>query len=114
MFKAKSPDVYRESFYIECRNFCQKCEDYFAITGVTEPNQIPFAAFFFFDQINFCWQQCKSKLEGNNLVPITWDKFKVFFQKALRDFRAFGNSYWRKIKYDSQYQLKEVLDWATI
>ena len=30
---------------------------------------------------------------------------------AFGDFQAFVNSYWAKIKRDSQYQLEKVLDW---
>ena len=41
-----------------------------------------------------------------------WDKFKAFFHKNLEDSQAFVDSYWRKIKREYQYQLKEILDWA--
>ena len=37
----------------------------------------------------------------------------MFFCEILRDFQAFVDSYWMKIRRDSQYQLEEVLDWAT-
>ena len=46
------------------------------------------------------------------MIPISWDKFKAFFYKALADSQAFVDSYWIKIRHDSQYQLEEVLDWA--
>ncbi len=46
------------------------------------------------------------------MVPISWDKFKAFLRKALEDSWAFINSYWTKIRRDSQYQQEEVLDWA--
>ncbi len=36
----------------------------------------------------------------------------VFFRKALEDSRAFVDSYWSKIRRDSQYQQEEVQDWA--
>lgn len=36
----------------------------------------------------------------------------MFFQKALKTSQAFVNSYFAKIKQDSQYQLKETLDWT--
>ncbi len=36
----------------------------------------------------------------------------MFLQKALEDSRAFVDSYWTKIRRDSQYQLEEVLDWV--
>ncbi len=95
---------------MECYNFCQQCEDHFANCGATGPNQIPFAAFFLRDGINFFWQQYKRKLEAESSFPISWDKFKMFLQKALEDSRAFVDSYWTKIRRDSQYQQKEVLD----
>ncbi len=53
--KAKTPGVYRGWSHIEYYNFCQQCEDYFATYGATEPNQIPFAASFLRDRINFRW-----------------------------------------------------------
>ena len=56
LLKARSPDVYHDKSHIECYNFCQKCEDYFATTGGKGPNRIPFAAFFLRDRINFYWQ----------------------------------------------------------
>ena len=43
---------------------------------------------------------------------MTWAKFKAFFQKNLGDSRAFMDSIWSKLKQDSQYQLKELQDWA--
>ena len=36
----------------------------------------------------------------------------VFLCKSLGDPQAFVNTYWAKIKQDSQYQLEKVLDWA--
>ncbi len=57
-------------------------------------------------------QKHKRKLEGKSSVPISLDKFKVFFCKMLRDSRAFVDSYWSKIRRDFQYQQEEVQDWA--
>ncbi len=98
---------------MKCYNFCQQCEDHFATCVATEPNRILFTASFLRDRINFRWQQHKRKLEAESSVPIPWDEFKVFFRKTLRDSRAFMDSYWTKIRRDSQYQQEEVLDWAT-
>ena len=92
-FKAKTLDVYYNRSHIECYNFCQLCEEYFTTCGATESNQIPFAAFFLQDRINFCLQQHKWTIEGENSTPIFWDKFKIFLCKALGDFRAFINNY---------------------
>ncbi len=108
--KAKTPDVYYGRSYMECYNFYQQCEDHFATCGATEPKQIPFAASFLWDRINFRWQQHKRKLEAKSLVLIFWDEFKAFLRKALGDSRAFVDSYWTKIRRNSQYQQKEVLD----
>ncbi len=69
--KAKTPNVYRGRSHMESYNFCQWCVDHFATCGVTEPNRIPFAAFFLWDQINFRWQQHKQKLEGESSVPLS-------------------------------------------
>ena len=44
--KARFPDIYRGKFHIDCYNFCQQYEDYFAITRATGPTQILFAASF--------------------------------------------------------------------
>ncbi len=54
--KAKTPDVNRGRFHMECYNFCQQCEDHFATCRATGPNQIPFAASSLRDQMNFHWQ----------------------------------------------------------
>ena len=78
---------------MEYYNFCKQYKNHFTIYGATGPNQIRFTTSFFWDQINFRWQQYKRKLEGENLVPIYWDKFKAFFHKALDDFQAFVDSY---------------------
>ncbi len=91
--KAKTPDVYRGRSHMECYNFCQQCEDHFATCGATGPNRIPFAASFLQDQINFRWQQHKQKLEAESSFPISWDEFKAFLQKALRDSRTFVDNY---------------------
>ncbi len=110
--KAKTPDVYCGRSHMECYTFCQQCKDHFATCGATGPYQILFAASFLWDWINFHWQQYKRKLEAESSVPISWDEFKTFLRKVLGDFRAFVDSYWTKIKRDSQYQQEEVLDWA--
>ena len=78
---------------MECYNFCQQCEDYFATAGAIGLNQILFTTFFLWNQINFYWQQHKKKLERENSVSITWNKFKAFFQTALEDSQPFVNSY---------------------
>ena len=110
--KARLPDVYRGKSHMECYNFCQQYEDHFATAGAKGPNRIMFAAFFLRDHINFCWQQYKRKYEAESTFLITWEEFKTFFCRSLRDSRAFVDSYWAKIKRDSQYQQEDVLDWA--
>ena len=54
--KARLPNVYCGMFHMECYNFCQKCEDHFAIVGAKGPNRISFATSFLRDHINFYWQ----------------------------------------------------------
>ena len=108
--KTRSSDVYRGKSYMECYNFCQQYENHFATARAMGRNRIPFAASFLCNRINFQWQQYKRKQDCS--IPISWDKFKAFLQQSLGDFRAFVDSYWAKIKRDSQYQQEDVLDWA--
>ena len=95
---------------MDCDNFCQQCENYFATVGATGPTWISFATFFFRDRISFCWQQYKRKHNVDSLIPVTWNEFKVFLRQSLGNSQAFVDIYWRKIKKDSQYQLEKVLD----
>ena len=53
--QTKTPDVYQCKSHMECYNFCQQCEDYFITCEAIRPNQIPFAASFLQDHINFRW-----------------------------------------------------------
>ena len=111
--KAKLLDMNCGKFYIECYNFCQQCKDHFATAGAKGPNRIFFAAFFLRDRVNFRWQQYKWKHKAESSVFIIWEEFKTFFCQSLGDFRAFVDSYWAKIKRNSPYQQKDVLDWVT-
>ena len=77
--KAHFPDMYRGKSHIDCYNFCQQCEDYFATAGATEPTRIPFAASFLWDRISFRWQQYKQRHDKDISVLVTWNKFKMFF-----------------------------------
>ena len=36
----------------------------------------------------------------------------MFFRKNLGDLKTFVDGFWRQIKQDAQYQLKDVMDWA--
>ena len=83
--KACSLDMYRGKSHMDCYNFCQQCEDYFATIGVTGPTRIPFAASFLWDRISFRWQQYKRRHNVDTFVPVTWDKFKAFFHQSLVD-----------------------------
>ena len=91
--KVRSPDIYCGKSHMEYYNFCQQCDDHFAIAGAKGLNRIPFAAFFLLDCINFRWQQYKQKHEAENIVLFTWKKFKTFFCQSLGDSQAFVNSY---------------------
>ena len=91
--KARFSDVYRGKSYMDCYNFCQDCEDYFAITGATGPTRILFAVFFLRDRISFCWQQYKRRQNADTPVPVTWDEFKVFLRWSLGDSQVFMDTY---------------------
>ena len=51
--KARFSDVYCRKPHIDCYNFCQQCEDYFATVEAIGPTQIPFITSFFRDRISF-------------------------------------------------------------
>ena len=69
--KARSPDIYCEKSHIDCYNFCQQCEEYFATAGATGPIRILFATSFLWKQISFCWRQYKWRHDADPLVPVT-------------------------------------------
>ena len=108
--KDRSPDVYRGKSHMDCYNFFQQYEDYFATAGAMGPTRILFVTSFFQDRISFRWQQYKWKRNADSSVPVTWDEFKVFLYHNLGDSQAFVDIYWEKIKRDFQYQLEEILD----
>ena len=76
------------------------------------PTRIPFAASFLRDRISFRWQQYKRGHDAETPVPVTWDEFKAFLRQSLGDSQIFVDTYWGKLKRDSQHQQEEVLDWA--
>ena len=78
---------------MECYNFCQQCEDHFAIAKAKGLNRIPFAASFLRNRINFCWEQYKQKNEAESTVLITWEEFKTFLCQSLEYSWVFVNSY---------------------
>ena len=68
--KTRSLDVYHGKSYMDYYNFCQQCEDYFATARATGPTRILFAAFFFWNQITFHWQQYKRRYDADTPVPV--------------------------------------------
>ena len=111
--KAKVPEVYYGKSHMDCYHFCQQCEDHFETAGATGTNRTPFAAFFLRGNISVCWTQYKRRHQGEKPIPITWTEFKAFLQKNLGESKSFVDSIWKKLKWDSQYQLKEIYNWAS-
>ena len=105
--------MYYDKSHIDCYHFHQQCEDHFETAGATGTNRTPFAASFLRGSISVCWTQYKRRHRGEELIPITWTEFKAFLRKNLGESKSFIDSIWRKLKRDSQYQLKEVYDWAS-
>ena len=83
--KTRSPDVYRRKSHMDCYNFCQQCEDYFAIAGAMGSTQIFFATSFLWNQISFYWQQYKQKRDIDSSILVTWVEFKTFLRRSLGD-----------------------------
>lgn len=110
LLKVRFPDIYQGKTDMKCYNFCQRCKDYFAITGTKGPNCISFITSFLWDKVLFCWQKHKCKLENKTTMPITWDKFSVFLHCGLKESQVFVDGIWRKFKKNTLYQLETVND----
>ena len=95
---------------MECYNFIQQCEDYFATAEAKKPNRMLFTATFLWEWALFRWQQHKAKNADKTNVPLTWKEFKAFLCRSLVKSQAFIDSIWRTIRKDSQYQEEEVMD----
>ena len=110
--KAWFPDIYRNKTHLECYNFFQQCEDYFATASAMGSNRVPFAATFLKDTALFRWQQHQRKVEDQTNTPISWEGFKAFLRQSLGESEAFVDTIWSTIRKDSQHQFEEVMDWA--
>ena len=110
--KAKIPDVYYGKLHMDCYHFCQQCEDYFETSRATGTNWTPFAAFFLCGNISVRWTQFK-RCQDEEVASITWKEFKAFLWKNLGESKSFVDNIWKKLKKNSQYQLKEVYNWAS-
>ncbi len=69
--KLRNPDLYYGHSNIECYYFCQQCKNYFEVTGLLGYKRILFIARFLKDHILNRWQQYKTRMQRNKLVPIT-------------------------------------------
>ncbi len=106
--KPQNPDLYYGHSHIECYYFCQQCEDYFEFAGSLGHKHVPFATGFLKDHILNWWQQHKTRMQHNQLAPMTWDEFKTFLKKSLGESNAFVGHVWNKLRGDAQHHLEEV------
>ncbi len=111
-FKPQNPNLYYDNLHMECYYFCQQCKDHFEVAGSLSHKRIPFVARFLKNHILNRWQQHKTRMQGNWLATMTWDKFKAFLRKSLGKSNAFVGHVWSKLRGDAQHQLEEVQDWA--
>ncbi len=110
--KPRNPDLYYGHLHMKCYYFCQQCEDHFEVAESLGHQRIPFAAGFLKERILNQWQQHKTRMQCNQLAPMTWVKFKAFLRKSLGEFNTFVGYVWSKLRGDAQYQLEEVQDWV--
>ncbi len=47
---------------------------------------------------------------GQSFAHMTWDEFKAFLRKSLRESNAFVGHVWSKLRGDAQPQLEEIQD----
>ncbi len=112
LLKPQNPDLYYGHLHMECYYFYQQYEDHFEVAGSLGHKRVSFAAGFLKDCILNQWQQHKTRMQCNQLAPITWDEFKAFLKKSLGESNAFVGHVWSKLRGDAQHQLEEVQDWA--
>ncbi len=110
--KSRNRNLYYGNLHIECYYFCQQCKDHFKVAGSLGHKRVLFAARFLKNRILNWWQQHKTRIQCNRLVPITWDEFKAILRKSLRESNAFVGHVWSKLRGDAQHQSEEVQDWA--
>ncbi len=110
--KSRNPNLYYDNLHMECYYFYQQCEDYFKVAGSLGYKRILFAAGFLKDRILNRWQQYKTRMQCNQLAPMTWDKFKAFLRKSLGESNAFVGHVWSKLRGDAQHQSEEVQEWT--
>ena len=74
---------------MECYNFFQQYEDYFATAGAKGQNRVPFAIIFLKNPALICCQQHQRKVEDKTDVHINLKESKTFFCQSLGKFGAF-------------------------
>ncbi len=101
--KPRNPNLYYGNLHMECYYFCQQCEDHFKVAGSPGHKRVSFATRFLKDCILNWWQQYKTRMQCNRLAPLTWDEFKVFLRKSLKESNAFVGHIWSKLRGDVYY-----------
>ncbi len=87
--KPQNPDLYYGHSHMEYYYFNQQCEDHFEFAGSLGYKRVSFAAGFLKNRIFNRWHQHKTRMQRNQLAPMTWDEFKAFFRKSLGESNAF-------------------------
>ena len=80
--KARSPDVYCGKSQMDCYNFCQQCEDYFATARAMGPTWTFFAAFFLWDRISFVDSSTNRDMTPTSLSRSRRTSSRRFFIKV--------------------------------
>lgn len=67
-------------------------------------NWIPATPTFLKEEVLNWWQQLKQKMGANTLVPLTWDKFKIFLPESLEEARVYMDDIRKKFINVNKYQ----------
>ncbi len=102
-FKPQNPDLYYSHLHIECYYFYQQYEDYYRVAELLGHKRILLTVGFLKDCILNQWQQHKTRMQCNQLVSMTWDKFKAFLRKKLGELNAFVSHVWSKLRRNAQH-----------
>lgn len=88
-FKARNSDIYYDNLHIKCYYFCQQCKENFETGGAKDHKRVFFALTFLKNRILNCFQQYQTWTKYNQVVLLSYKKFKTFLRKSFVESHIF-------------------------
>lgn len=89
LFKTRNPNFYYKNLHKECYYFCQQYKDYFKIARAKSYKRLFSAASLLKNRIFNQCQQHKTRIILNQADFLSWENFKNFLRKNLKESDAF-------------------------